>query len=343
MSRRPRILVSRTDGIGDVALTLPLCGLLADRLEAEVVFLCRPYARAVVEASAHVHEVVEWDARAEREPAHARALLAGAGAETIVHAFPRPAVARAARAAGIPRRIGTSHRWYHWLTCTDRVGFSRRRSDLHEAQLNVRLAEPLLGRGVPPLDALAPLGRLEPRVAPATDLLGLLEPRRTTVVLHPKSHGSAREWPLERWAALTVSLDPSRFRLFVTGSAAEGEALRTWLHALPPHVVDLTGRLTLAELIGFLARVDGIVAASTGPLHLGAQLGRHALGLFSPTRPVHPGRWAPLGPFAEVLTPATQCDACARGKQPCTCLLGIGIDDVRRRIESWKRQAIGAL
>jgi heptosyltransferase III len=336
MTSRPRILVSRTDGIGDVALTLPLCGLLVERLEAEVLFLCRPYARAVVEASPHVHQVVEWDARAEREPAHARTLLAGVGVETIVHAFPRPAIARAARAVRIPRRVGTSHRWYHWLTCTDRVAFSRRRSDLHEAQLDVRLAEPLLGRGVPPLDALVPLGRLVPRTAPAKELLDLLEPRRTTVVLHPKSHGSAREWPLARWASLAVSLDPGRFRLFVTGSAAEGELLRPWLRGLPPHVVDLTGRMSLAQLIGFLARVDGIVAASTGPLHLAAQLGRHALGLFSPTRPVHPGRWAPLGPHAEVLTPEAPCDACARGKQPCTCLLGIGIDDVRRRVESWK-------
>jgi heptosyltransferase III len=336
MTSRPRILVSRTDGIGDVALTLPLCGLLVERLDAEVVFLCRSYARGVVEASPHVHEVVEWDAVAEREPERARALLAGVGADAIVHTFPRPAIARAARAARIPRRIGTSHRWYHWLTCTDRVGFSRRRSELHEAQLDVRLAEPLLGRGVPPLDAIATLGRLVPRARPPADLLELLEPRRTTVVLHPKSHGSAREWPLDRWAALAASLDPARFRLFVTGSAAEGEALRSWLHALPPHVVDLTGRLTLAELIGFLARVDGIVAASTGPLHLAAQLGRRALGLFSPTRPVHPGRWAPLGPHAEVLAPAASCDACTRGKQPCTCLLAIGIDDVRRRIEAWR-------
>ncbi|HWJ24877.1 MAG TPA: glycosyltransferase family 9 protein [Gemmatimonadaceae bacterium] len=336
MTGAPRILVSRTDGIGDVALTLPLCGLLRARLGAEVVLLCRGYARPVAEASPEVDAVVEWDADCERDPAVARARLAGVGAQAIVHAFPRPAVARAARAARIPRRIGTSHRWYHWLTCTDRVAFSRKRSDLHEAQLNVRLAEPLLGGSVPALEELVPYGRLVPSIVPPAEVEELIAADLVNVVLHPKSHGSAREWPLERWSALVEALDPTRYRVFVTGSAAERDLLRDWVRALPSHAVDLTGRLGLAELIGFLARVDGVIAASTGPLHLGAQLGRHALGLFSPTRPVHPGRWAPLGPRAEVLVADASCAACAKGEKPCTCLLDITVDAVRERVERWR-------
>ena len=47
----PTILVSRIDRIGDVVLTLPLCGLLKERLGARVVFLARRYTRDVVAAS----------------------------------------------------------------------------------------------------------------------------------------------------------------------------------------------------------------------------------------------------------------------------------------------------
>lgn len=296
-----RIIVSRTDRIGDVVLTLPLCALLRSQLGAQVVALGRSYTRPLLEASPHVDEVLDWDAVSERDATVQRDFLRATGADAIVHVFPRPDIARAALAAGIPLRIGTSHRWFHWVTCNALEHFSRKRSDLHEAQLNVRLARRLLGPSVPSLAVLTSLTTIAPRVSLPAAVSARLREDRFRLVLHPGSSGSAREWPLERWATLAESLDPARVQLLITGSAAEGVALREWMSALPAGVVDLTGRLDLAELIALLARVDGLIAASTGPLHLAAAAGVHALGLFAATPPIHPGRWAPLGPRAEVL------------------------------------------
>jgi ADP-heptose:LPS heptosyltransferase len=296
-----RIIVSRTDRIGDVVLTLPLCALLRSQLGAQVVALGRSYTRPLLEASPHVDEVLDWDAVSERDATVQRDFLRATGADAIVHVFPRPDIARAALAAGIPLRIGTSHRWFHWVTCNALEHFSRKRSDLHEAQLNVRLARRLLGPSVPSLAVLTSLTTIAPRVSLPAAVSTRLREDRFRLVLHPGSSGSALEWPLERWATLAESLDPARVQLLITGSAAEGVALREWMSALPAGVVDLTGRLDLAELIALLARVDGLIAASTGPLHLAAAAGVHALGLFAATPPIHPGRWAPLGPRAEVL------------------------------------------
>jgi ADP-heptose:LPS heptosyltransferase len=296
-----RIIVSRTDRIGDVVLTLPLCALLRSQLGAQVVALGRSYTRPLLEASPHVDEVLDWDAVSERDATVQRDFLRATGADAIVHVFPRPDIARAALAAGIPLRIGTSHRWFHWVTCNALEHFSRKRSDLHEAQLNVRLARRLLGPSVPSLAVLTSLTTIAPRVSLPAAVSARLREDRFRLVLHPGSSGSALEWPLERWATLAESLDPARVQLLITGSAAEGVALREWMSALPAGVVDLTGRLDLAELIALLARVDGLIAASTGPLHLAAAAGVHALGLFAATPPIHPGRWAPLGPRAEVL------------------------------------------
>lgn len=38
-----------------------------------------------------------------------------------------------------------------------------------------------------------------------------------------------------------------------------------------------------------------MVASGTGPLHLAAALGINAIGLFPTIRPIHPGRWQPIG------------------------------------------------
>lgn len=335
-----RILVSRTDRIGDVVLTLPLCALLRERLGAEVVALGRAYTRPVLEASPHVDEVLDWDEVAQAGSAAQRDFLAAARADVIVHVFPRREIARAARAAGIRTRIGTSHRLYHWLTCNVLEHFSRRASPLHEAQLNVRLAASLLRAPVPPLDALRPLTALVPRVELPAGIAAQVVTGRPTMVLHPKSSASAREWPLDHWSTLATSLARDGAQVIVTGSAAEGEQLAPWLSGLDVPVLNLTGRLSLPELIALFARVTGVVAASTGPLHVAAGVGTHALGLYSPTVPIHPGRWAPLGPRAEYLVAEPACAACrhtSRSGDACDCLASITPVAVRQRISRWLR------
>jgi hypothetical protein len=63
-------------------------------------------------------------------------------AAAIVHVFPRPQIARAAR--HIPIRIGTYSRGYHWWTCNRLVRLHRKNSSLHEIELNLALLQPLL-------------------------------------------------------------------------------------------------------------------------------------------------------------------------------------------------------
>ena len=119
-----RVLVSRTDRIGDVVLTLPLCALLRERLGAEVVVLGRRYTRAVLEASPQVDATLDWDDAEKLDQERQGEFLKEVRADAMLHVFPRPDIARAALVAGIPLRIGTSHRWYHWLTCNALEHFS---------------------------------------------------------------------------------------------------------------------------------------------------------------------------------------------------------------------------
>lgn len=330
-----RVLVSRIDRIGDVVLTLPLCGLLKERLGARIVFLGRRYTRDVLAASDAVDEVLEWDETADGSAAVAQ--IAGARADVVIHVRPNATVARAAWRARVPIRIGTNRRLYHWAFCNRLVSVARRHSDLHEAQLNVRVAASLLDAGAVALSPseLAPYGRIVPRVALPPTVSALVAPDRVNVVLHPGTGGSAREWPLSKSAALIAALPASRYRVLVTGTRAEGDALGGWLRALPAHAHDVTGRTTVAELIALLAAADGLVGASTGPLHLAAAVGTHALGLFPHRRPMHPGRWAPVGPRAEVLVADAPCASCQAGGEACACVEDITVDAVRARVEAW--------
>ncbi len=305
VDQRPeRILLSRTDSIGDVMLTLPLAGLLKQRFPGvRIAFLGRNYTAPVLHCCSHIDEVMTLDDLNNVDPNGSVQILRASKADAVVHVFPERDVARWCKAAGIPQRIGTSHRWWHWTTCTDRVAFSRRKSDLHEAQLNVMLLAPLGITETPGLTELAALSGFQPSHADE-GVRALLAPGKRNVILHPLSKGSAVEWGLDHFTALIHALDPARYHIIVTGTAAEAERYRKDLPLREPHVTDAGGRLSLDRLIALIGASDALVAASTGPLHIAAASGKRAIGLFASKRPIHPGRWAPIGPDAHALTAA---------------------------------------
>ena len=99
----------------------------------------------------------------------------------------------------------------------------------------------------------------------------------------------------------------------------------------------MTGKMKLDELISFISKADGLVAASTGPLHIAAALGKHALGIYPPIRPMHAGRWGPLGIHAETIAPDKNCVACKSNPAACSCMNEITPRMVSDRVLSWKK------
>jgi heptosyltransferase III len=282
-------------------LTLPMAGALKQQFpDYAVLFLGSGYTAPFIRACEHVDFFVNWD-EVKDKPGEQAAFLAALGADAIVHVFPCQEIAAAARRAKIPLCIGTSHRWFHWLTCNRLVHLSRKSSDLHEAQLNLRLLESLgatrryTREQIPPLYGLTKLAHL-----PA-EFSQLLDVKKFNLILHPKSKGSAKEWGEENFAQLITALPREKFKLFITGSEAEGRLVRPSLVQPFPFVTDLSGKLTLDELMSFIAAADGLLACSTGPLHLAAALGTTAVGLYASRRPLHPGRWSPLGKHVVVI------------------------------------------
>lgn len=322
------IVLSRTDSIGDVVLTLPMAGLIREKFpNATITFIGRSYTELVVKLSSHINRFINWDHFERLTPSTQAKILEELHATWLIHVFPNKQIARAARKAGIKNRVGTSHRPYHWLNCNIPVSFSRRKSDLHEAQLNCKLLEPL-GIKVPELQKVKSYYGLTVSEELQIKVKTLLDLHRKNIVLHPKSKGSAREWGLENFDKLVQLLPEKDFKLFVTGTAAEANLMKDFLDRNKGRITNLTGKFSLEEFIAFLSLLDGIVAASTGPLHLAAALGTNALGIYPPIRPMHPGRWAPLGPKVSVLVKDVLCEEC-RKSMDCQCIREITPEQVK--------------
>jgi len=322
------ILLSRTDSIGDVMLSLPMAGLIKQHWpEAKVVFLGRTYTRAVVECSQFVDDFYDWNAYEKRSENEQLQWLKSLKLDAFVHVFPNKKLARLAKAAQIPIRIGTAHRHFHWINCNRLPAFSRKKSDLHEAQLNLKLLQPLGINSELSLPQIAAYYGFQPKPL-ATNWLEILAPKGHNLILHTKSKGSAREWGLDNFSQLIDLALEKEFKIFLTGTEDEGKLFREKLLRNHPKVVDLSGKMQLNELVSFIATSDFLVAASTGPLHIAAASGIGALGIFPPIRPMHPGRWAPLGSRAQVLVGEDEhCKKCQNG-EACQCMMQISPQQV---------------
>jgi len=324
-----RIIISRTDSIGDVMLTLPLAGYLKKIFpQCYIIFLCSAYTFPLVKISKYVDEIANWSeisGLSSRDKIEAFKLLR---ADIILHVYPRKEIASIAAKAGIPFRIGSLHRYFHWFTCNKLPNFSRKRSNLHEAQLNFKLLKCININYIPSLEEIPLLYGIIPAAGIPSWLSEQLKGPRKNVVLHPKSKGSAREWPLDHYSDLLGLLNPGEYNIFITGTSNEGILMSEFLNKNAEHIIDLTGKLSLDELIAFLAKVDYFVSCSTGPLHIAASLGVHVIGLYPSIRTMHAGRWRPLGRNAVVLDQNKSCSKC-RNSFDCECLKNISPSLVR--------------
>ncbi len=287
-----KIIISRTDNLGDVILTLPLALRLKKLYpQCQLGFIGKTYTRPLIELCPAIDEFINCDQ-----------LSSDLKADLILHVFPNRKIQKLARQ--IPLRIGSARRWRHWLSCNRLVFFSRKKSSLHEAQLNFYLLKPLLEKfAIPSLAELKTLPTLNADDLPADPhVQQFLHPHKINLILHPLSNLSAPEWGQENFSTLIEKLDAKKYQILITGTQQEGQRLQEKI--LIPHqhkVIDTTGKLTLTQLISLINGAHGLIAASTGPLHISAALGKPTLGLFVDQPIIGPQRWAPLGPQAEVL------------------------------------------
>ena len=292
------------------------------RPDLEIVFLVQRYAAPLL--GHHDPPYPAWIVE-EKPPL--------SSVQAIIHVYPRFSLAWRAFWAGIPRRIGTSRRWYHWLFCNERPSVSRRYSFLHESLLNLRLLLPLLPASwqervlsIKQEELLSYRARLVPQAALPEAIAEPLRRASLRIALHVGGKGGAPAWPTSSWVALVEILRrryPEALFSF-TGSPEEKPRIDPVAAVLPmERVLRTEGLLSLPELITFLSQVDVLISGSTGPLHIAAALDVPVVGVFPATAAMGPWRWAPLSPYATVFAKGEVCARCTYPPRTCLCLAGI--------------------
>lgn len=118
------------------------------------------------------------------------------------------------------------------------------------------------------------------------------------VVIHPGASAPARQWPVDRFAAVADALRNDGHDVLITGSAAEFDLAHAVARAAGlPRTAVLAGLLDLPALTALVCDSTLVICGDTGMAHLAAATGTASVVLFGPTAP---SRWGPRGPAPHV-------------------------------------------
>jgi len=332
------IAVGRRGHLGDVLVCMPLlASIKRQRPDLRICMVASPYTLPVLSASEWVDEVLP-DHLVIEDPAQ----LSRRDIRAFINPLSDESLARAAYQAGVPLRVGDVERPAAARWCNRFVWSRRKWSKLHEAQIVLRHIGPLGLETRLQLSELKLLTRLSRIPALDDSLRRYLCDSSFNLVIHPKSLKNGREWPARHFLRLVELLQDAPIRILLTGMDCERQELLTECPGLLQHpaVTVLMGATAPSQFIALIAHADGLIAGSTGPLHIAAALGIHALGLFPRRAAIGSRRWQALGEKSETLQMAGSCifplNTCELGdRSNCRCMAKITPEQVAARVRCW--------
>lgn len=331
-----RILVVRTDRLGDVVLATPLIRALRQTFPgAFIAAMVRPYARDLLLHNPHLNEILIDDFEGEHKGRggfwnQVRALRSYRF-DTALLLLPTERAAWMLFFAGIRRRVGVGRILYEVMTGMQSVSRNKYIPLRHEADYCLDLGRKI---GVKANDLTVEVFLTQKEKDEGLNLLrraGVRE-RDTLIGIHPRSGGSSPNWKIGTYARLVnhlLSHTGEATKCVITGEIDD--------YPLPDseRVIDLRGALTLRTLIAVISHIRCFFSSSTGPMHIAAGLKVPTVSMFCPLPACSPALWGPQGNEHRIILPPDGfCQGSCPGDPKVCGFEGITIERVAGEIQS---------
>lgn len=337
-----KILISRSDKLGDLVLALPFIETMKQRYpECQVDVLASLYASPILENNPHIDKIV----RVQNDQLLSNKLykkdllhkLRLAKYKAVVALFPERHICSLFYKAEIPHRFGTAGR-LHSVYFNHPLLHSRKANKKHELEYNLDFLK--FFRSGPTITTPKVYPK-EKELRNARRILHGIGVDGAFVVLHPGSGGSAENWPPEKFLSLYSALKSAGVQVVVSGSDKEGEMIDEMAFRMSLDIKKVTGQTDLRTLAALVSQATTVVANSTGPLHLAVAVGTKVVGLYPSRQVMSPVRWGPIGKGHQVIIPPTNCDC---PPKQCRCMETIPVQQVTTKVlavyHSSRRQTV---
>lgn len=301
-----RILISRTDKIGDVILTLPLINETKRLLPgSKITFLISRRLENLIEGYRDADEIIymeDFDGGGLRDYIKERKF------DIAVSVYPRFELARMFFGAAVPVRAGTAYRWYSFFF-NRRIKEHRKHSVKHESDYNLNLLK-FLTTDIS-YEKKFYFDYSHEEYAEVKKILSKngFDMESDFIIIHPGSKGSAFDLPAGKMKELAdmIHEEFSNYKILITGSPQERELAEKFV---PGHkrIFNAAGIPNLRQLMILIDKSRLFVSNSTGPIHIAGALNKNIIGFYPNSAPMNPERWRPLSDNAEIFTPESGDD-----------------------------------
>lgn len=331
MIKPKNILIVRTDRIGDVILTLPICVLLKKHFpNSRISFLLRSYTKPLAENNRFIDEVITL-VEENGKPSFIKNIKQLRNKfDLCIIAYPTFSIAAILFLSKITTRIGTGYRWYSFLF-NKRVYEHRKNANHHELEFNIRLLREIgINEVLSPenVDYGLSVDKDADKII-SNELMGnLINPTDKIVIIHPGSGGSSVDLPVNKMKELVRNISQlTNIAIFITGNENEKELCQSMV--VSKNTFNMAGKLSLQQLIALINKSVLLIANSTGPIHVAAALDKYVIGFYPKIISCSEQRWGPYTLKKKIFTPSIDCYNCTREQcEKLNCMESINIDEV---------------
>lgn len=328
-----RILVIRTDRIGDVLLNIPAIRALKYSFNSSVAALVNPAAKELLEGIPEIDEIISFDEERWNKNIFARLSLLRqlrkGRFDLAVILNPNKRFHILTYLAGIPLRLGYDRKWGFLLT--HKIEDKKFQGQKHEVKYNLDLVRSI-GADTDNQRIYIKIDEEEMHFIKELLLKYGIKDKDLIIAIHPYSSNPAKCWPKENYAFVEDELY-SRFgaKVVIIGGARERSSAMKLISLSKYPPINLCGKLTLKQLAAFFQKCSMLISNDSGPVHIAAATGTPTVVIFGRNIPgVSPKRWGPWGSGHIVLHKDPGCRPCLDRDCPYDfrCLTSITPEEV---------------
>lgn len=310
--KNPKILVTRTDRIGDLVVSTPVFELIKKKYPQSHLAVCVfSEHRELIKGNPFVDEVILYEKRGVQKNWVGQWLFSNEirakKFDAVIHLHATNRMHVLGWLAGIPVRIGYDRRAPWALTQVypyDKKGGLKHESDyLTDLVCASGLSAQSAARALPYVPVTQG-NRLS--VANLLQHLGVAADEPIAVI-HPSASDVSKMWPPNKFSELLKQYVSGKVRWIAVGDAKAAEQSASISKLSGVTVVDLCGKLSLGMLAALFEKAKLVVSNDSGPAHIAAAVGASTVSIFGRWQPgMNAERWKPKGKKAIVVTPAIE-------------------------------------
>lgn len=325
-----RILVRSPNWIGDCIMSSRMLHRLRSLYpEANIDLLCRPHLSGIFEMGIPVDRIMTTVMSGTREHPLATAKLIRQSRPAydlgflLTNSF---LTALEFRLAGVRRRIGYARDGRSWLLSSS----LKTPSSGHQLDLYDHLLSPLTQELPPvPSSLLRVPSHFQDELDHRLTRLGIELDEPPWIMAPSAAYGTAKQWPLERFAGVMRGLLEHfpRRSVLCLGGPGDRDLVQTLFRGMnSDRAHNLAGRLPLTLSMALISRAAGVLANDSGLMHAAWALDVPLVAVFGPNDPQVSG---PRSSSARVLYKKAECSPCRHRHCPIDhrCMTAITVEE----------------